>query len=49
MNDITEYEREVMDRTGWDLKEVRRVLEAIKNDTLCPSDRQYYLEKISPF
>lgn len=46
---ITEYEKEIMARTGWDIDEVRRVLCLLDSDKLSPKAQEYYLEKISPF
>ncbi len=48
-NEITEYEKEIMKRTGWDLEFVRIVLKRLDENSYSPSDKEYYLGKISPF
>jgi hypothetical protein len=49
MEQITQYEKEVMNRTGWTLKFTREVLRNLRENNYGPADRQYYLEMISPF
>jgi hypothetical protein len=44
-----DYVDEVMQRTGWNKETVLRVLHGLDSNLFTPSDRQHYLEKISPF
>jgi hypothetical protein len=44
-----DYVNEVIQRTGWNKDTVIEVLHGLHFDLFVPSDRQYYLEKISPF
>lgn len=46
---IDDYIFEVMERTGWNQKEVERVLKGLREKAFAPVDEDYYLRKISPF